>query len=234
MSRVGIGQPRPRSGALVEAEILQVTTRLFAEKGFAATGIREIASECGITVAALYHYMNKKEDLLQYILSSVLYELIDRAELVVESTTTPTARIFNLARLQVLLSGTNLRTAQILRSELRALDDTRRAEIIEMRDRYQAIWAQTIAAGIKSGEFQPVDSEFVTVAALEMINGVPSWYNPQRRRSLVSVAETLGRHVLMVLGVVTTESDLENLLQPIPVERFGALGFANEPAIERA
>lgn len=230
MSRQGIGQFRPRSGAVVEVEILQAATRLFAEKGFAATGIREIASACDITVAALYHYMKNKEDLLQYILTSDLGELISRAELVVEKTTSPTSRLFNLARLQVLLSASNLRSAQILRSEMRALSPKTRQEVIEARDKYQAFWEAVIAEGIDSGEFRPVSTRFLTVAALEMVNGVPAWYKPSGESPLLEVAETLGRHVLMVMGVDTSAHEFMETLEVVPIELFGELRFRNEPA----
>ena len=41
--------------------ILKAATRAFAEKGFAAVGIREIAREAGLNSATLYHYFENKE-----------------------------------------------------------------------------------------------------------------------------------------------------------------------------
>jgi AcrR family transcriptional regulator len=41
-----------------------VTTRLFAEKGYASASIAEIAAACGVSKALLYHYYRDKEDLL--------------------------------------------------------------------------------------------------------------------------------------------------------------------------
>src|SRR5260370_38300986 len=48
--------------------IREAALRLFAQQGFQATGIREIASEVGLTVSALYYYVGTREELLRDIL----------------------------------------------------------------------------------------------------------------------------------------------------------------------
>jgi TetR/AcrR family transcriptional regulator, cholesterol catabolism regulator len=47
-----------------EQRILDAATHLFATRGYAATGIRHIADEVGVTSAALYYYARTKDDLL--------------------------------------------------------------------------------------------------------------------------------------------------------------------------
>ena len=44
--------------------ILTVAARLFSEKGFNATSIRDIANELGVTKAALYYHFTSKEEIL--------------------------------------------------------------------------------------------------------------------------------------------------------------------------
>lgn len=45
-------------------QILTVATRLFREKGFAATTLREIARETGMSLGALYYYFASKEEII--------------------------------------------------------------------------------------------------------------------------------------------------------------------------
>jgi AcrR family transcriptional regulator len=40
--------------------MLDVATKLFAEKGFKAVSIREIAHKCGVTLSSLYHHFGNK------------------------------------------------------------------------------------------------------------------------------------------------------------------------------
>src|SRR5699024_5537327 len=59
--------PEPARGArwnLVENQILTEATRLFAERGFAGTSLKDIADATGLTRPALYHYFANKEAVL--------------------------------------------------------------------------------------------------------------------------------------------------------------------------
>lgn len=57
-------------------EILIVSARLFAQKGYAAVSMRELASETNMTPAALYHHYTDKEALYYAVL---LYVFEDKA-----------------------------------------------------------------------------------------------------------------------------------------------------------
>lgn len=49
--------------------IIRTAKRLFSEKGFAATGIREIAKEAGVSLGNFYNYFKNKDELFQNIIS---------------------------------------------------------------------------------------------------------------------------------------------------------------------
>lgn len=53
-----------RAGADTRDRILDVAQELFATKGYVGTTLRDIAEELGTTVAALYYYFHRKEELL--------------------------------------------------------------------------------------------------------------------------------------------------------------------------
>src|SRR4029077_16306250 len=56
---------------LVEAQIMEEATRLFADRGFAGTSLQDIAVATGLTRPALYHYFGSKEDLLSRLVSEL-------------------------------------------------------------------------------------------------------------------------------------------------------------------
>src|SRR5690625_6859111 len=64
----------------VEETIINSAIKLFSEKGYAATSIRDIAKSVNMTSASLYHYMNTKKDLLNLIMKSYLSRLFSGAE----------------------------------------------------------------------------------------------------------------------------------------------------------
>ena len=59
-----------RTGAQTRAEAQRVALRLFGERGYEATSLRDIAGELGINKASLYYYFASKEDLLASIIAS--------------------------------------------------------------------------------------------------------------------------------------------------------------------
>src|SRR5215469_1082003 len=65
------------------ARILTVGLRLFAERGYANTSLREIAEELGVTKAALYFHYKTKEEIITGILRGYIDDI---DELIAAST----------------------------------------------------------------------------------------------------------------------------------------------------
>jgi AcrR family transcriptional regulator len=64
-------------------EVLRTARRLFAEHGYDATSLQQIANTMGVAKANVYYYFRTKEALLQALLEPFLIalgELLDRAE----------------------------------------------------------------------------------------------------------------------------------------------------------
>jgi len=56
---------RTRRGPYTRQQILNASLRLFSERGFARTTVRDIAKEAGITDAAIYYHFDSKRELLE-------------------------------------------------------------------------------------------------------------------------------------------------------------------------
>lgn len=56
---------RTRRGPLTRQQILDASLRLFSERGFARTTVRDIARQAGITDAAIYYHFESKRELLE-------------------------------------------------------------------------------------------------------------------------------------------------------------------------
>jgi AcrR family transcriptional regulator len=52
-----------------------VALKLFAERGYEATSMREIAEQLGMTKAALYYHFDSKEDIVRALLSDLLVQV---------------------------------------------------------------------------------------------------------------------------------------------------------------
>jgi AcrR family transcriptional regulator len=166
---------RTQVGGTTRERIVSTALRLFAEKGFAAVGIREIASEVGLSSATLYHYMGSKDDLLQEIMTDRLSRLLTVTRLALAGLTRPEDKLVTVVRVHVLVHA--LHPDSVVDHQIRDLGPKARAAVIALRDEYEAIWRSLLAEGTEGGTFQIGSPKLTRLALLEMCNGVATWYS---------------------------------------------------------
>lgn len=83
---------RPGSSARRDA-VLELAAELFAEKGFRATTVRDIADAAGVLSGSLYHHFDSKESMVDELLSEFLDDLVARYQEVVAAGLSPRATL---------------------------------------------------------------------------------------------------------------------------------------------
>jgi AcrR family transcriptional regulator len=76
--------PKLRKGERTALKILEVAERLFAERGYNGTSLREIADQVGIKEPGLYKYFTSKDALYEAVLESALRPMSDAMNKVLE------------------------------------------------------------------------------------------------------------------------------------------------------
>lgn len=178
--------------------------RVFAQKGFSAAGVRELAQEAGLTSAALYHYMGRKEDLLVDIMKTTIEPLATVAENILPSYEEPAVQLAILIEVHVWMHGSRPSAALIADTELRSLSGRDRTKMVALRDRYESLWRSVVKIGMERGIFELPDERIGTNALLELCNGVSLWYSAHGRLSLEEVCSI---HADLGLGMVRASSD---------------------------
>ena len=169
--------------------VVLAALKLFASKGFQATGIREIAEGAGMSSAALYHYMGTKDDLLIGIMTHALSAWYATAAEAVEESSGPCEKLCNLIRVHVVCSGIFNLESTVVDTEVRSLSGKNRGQIVKLRDRYESLTDRILADGAEAGVFKVPDARILRLALLEMCNGVSRWYRPDGIRSIESIAD---------------------------------------------
>jgi AcrR family transcriptional regulator len=180
--------------------IRDAAVRLFAARGYAATGIREIADDAGVTTAALYHHMGSKQDLLLTIMRDAMHEMIGGARSAVADAEGPQEELAGIARAHVMYNGEHLLDAYVGDAEIRSLDHPNRARIVKLRDSYEELWADVIARGVAAGDFRIDEQKLFRLAAIQMCNGVTYWYTPAGPTPLVTISDELAGFALAMAG----------------------------------
>jgi AcrR family transcriptional regulator len=202
--------------------------RLFAERGYTATGIRDLAQSAGVTSGALYHYMGNKQDLLYEIMRGTIVPILEAANLVLEREQRPEIRLCTLVELHVWSHATWPKETMITDSELPALTPKQRRTMMKLRDAYDDVWREVIAGGIEIGRFDVADEAVPRLILVRMITGIAVWYRPNGRMKLDELAAMHSDLALSMLRArrgrrPIRRAQLELPLLPEAKERYRAV-----------
>jgi len=173
-----------RSFAMVEeapdrrAHILKVAGRLFSQKGYHSTSMRDLAAALGLTQGSLYNHFAGKEELLFAIIDRVSDEFLAAIEPIARSEASPIKKLRAAVRVHLQVIAENLETATVFLHEWKFLNPDYKERIKAKRDRYETFFRAIIAEGVGRGEFRAVDVKFAALLILSALNWVYQWYSP--------------------------------------------------------
>ena len=183
----GLDEIAPR-----QDQVRAAALRLFKEKGYDATSMRDIAAEVGINKGSLYSHIRSKEDLLIPVFERAMGVLQDQIEDIASDVSLgPTDRLKRALHAHVTAVADNLDVLTVYLSEWRQLAAESLTTVRGQRERYAALFLQILQDGVDSGEFRPMDTRIVMLGMIGMCNYLFRWYRPDGRLSPEEVADEL-------------------------------------------
>lgn len=181
-------------------KLQQSAVSLFAQRGFAATGIRELGAAAGINSATLYHYVGSKEELLVSVMKDCLDEMIRSGSEALRQSSEPALQLAGLISSHVGFTGTNQLTSRVAEYEMRALSAVNLPAMQSLRDEYESLFAQVLERGTRVGIFSTDDLTMARLAIMEMGTGVAHWFRPNGRLELHEVQQNFVNMAYRVLA----------------------------------
>lgn len=158
--------------------LLDVAARLFREKGFAATTVREIARAAGMLPGSLHYRYSSKEAILLSLMERAIAKLTSAIREAVSVTRDPAERLRLALRahLKLLLSGDD--AVYVLLYDWRAITSESAREAMErLRDRYESFWDGLLYEAAGAGQLRDrVDLRLLRLLGFGAINWVAQWY----------------------------------------------------------
>lgn len=170
-------------------EILAVSARLFREKGFRATSMEDIASEMGITKAALYYYIESKHDLLYEICDSAITRLIEGVREIETVPGTPEERLERLIRWHVNMFGANGDIINVYLADEGELEEEKRRHMRSLSREFEGVYRDILQEAIRKKDFRKLDVPVAVRAISGMCNWLSIWYQPGGRLTADQVAD---------------------------------------------
>lgn len=169
--------------------VLRVATDLFAQRGFDATSVAELAEATGLGKGALYYHIKSKQDLLLRIATKLLGRAIDNAHEIVERDAPVPDRLAALSEYLVADLMANRSEWITSMRDWTSLDDEGRRAIIQLRDHYESIWQRLFDEGAELGITRRVDPT-LRKAIIGMFTSLHNWLAPDGALSAAEISTT--------------------------------------------
>lgn len=177
---------RPEGRSMRES-ILAAAVELFAEYGYHAAPLRDIARIAGIQAASIYHHYPNKQSLLAEIMETQMLRLNTQLEHILREYDDPLERLQKAIANHIYLHTSYKAEFFIVDTEMRALEGEHRATIIALRDAYDALLQTLLKDGMERGVFRQNDVKVTSYAIIAMCTQVASWFRPGGRLTVQQV-----------------------------------------------
>ena len=190
---------RPRKGADERddgnrrQELIRAAARLFRQQGFAATSTRDIAAAVGMRSGSPFYHFDNKEALLAAVMEEGMRsalarqaEVLQRPGLEQEPAVTR-FRALVRSHLDVLL-GPDSDFIPVMLYEWRSLNAQQREAVVDLKNRYEAVWTTLMAELHASGQLRG-DPSLTRLLMFGALNWSAQWFDPKRRATLDDLTE---------------------------------------------
>ena len=189
------------SGKKTARELRAAATKLFAQFGYAAVSMRQIATEVGVQDGALYLYTPDKQTLLFQIMDRHMDDLLEAwGEESKLAPAEPMARIEQFVQFHIRFHLDRVDAVFIAYMELRNLSDENFAQIEHKRKLYESLLEEILVDGASDGAFQLCDTKLSSYAIIAMLTGVTTWHRGDGRLSVDKIEKI---YLCMVRGLVS-------------------------------
>ncbi|HEX6715964.1 MAG TPA: TetR/AcrR family transcriptional regulator [Pyrinomonadaceae bacterium] len=172
--------------------ILRTAARIFAEKSYHSTSMRDISRATNVSLAGLYHYCKSKEELLFLIQDNCFGRVLERLEERLEGVEDPVTKLGIFIENHLSFFAANMSEMKVLSHEAESLRGDLYTHVSTRKDKYTKL-ARKILGELQESQQnkQIIDLTVATYALFGMMNWIYNWYDPQGKLRVHDLARHL-------------------------------------------
>lgn len=201
--------------------ILRTSARIFAEKGYHSTSMRDISRATEVSLAGLYYYCKSKEELLFLIQDNCFGRVHERLQERLRETTDAVAKLRLVIENHLSFFVANMAEMKVLSHEADSLAGEMHAHVTGRKQQYTRL-VRRILSEVQQAQQQgtreghggghKVDLTVATYALFGMMNWIYNWYDPHGKLSVNDLVDNLTR--LFLSGFLAGNSGHELQFTP--------------------
>jgi AcrR family transcriptional regulator len=174
-------------------KILKTAAKIFADKGFHKTSVRDISRATRMSLAGLYYYFTTKEELLYLIQERCFVTLLQRWEQAATAETDVRTRIRVFAENHLSFFLHNMHEMKVMAHEDESLTGEFNDKILVLKRRYVKVIMDLIVELRERENGKGIDLRVATFSLFGMMNWIYTWYQPKRDLPLRQLTEQMLR-----------------------------------------
>jgi len=178
-----------RKHAVVREEILASATQLFAERGYRAITIDDVAANLGYTKSVVYYYFKSKNEILWHVFIRTFDTFFNAVDAILKGGSAPEVCMAQMLRVHTLNVMMNRATTAIWNRDESELDPAQRRQVRKMKRDYDALFESVFEAGVTSRVFRDIPPHVAIGGMLGMSNWLYAWYDDKGSLSPEDIAE---------------------------------------------
>jgi AcrR family transcriptional regulator len=181
--------------------ILRTSARIFAEKGYHSTSMRDISRETNVSLAGLYYYCRSKEELLFLIQDNCFGHVLERLVERLQETTDPTEKLRLVIENHLSFFAANMAEMKVLSHEADSLAGEMYQHVSGKKQQYTKL-VRRILSGVQGRQAQSgggnngaqkINLTVATYALFGMMNWIYNWYDPRGPLSVDDLVDNITR-----------------------------------------
>ena len=188
--------------------ILKTSAKIFAEKGFHHTSVRDISRATKMSLSGLYYYFTTKEELLYLIRERCFVTLLEHWRQIDSPDTDVRGRIRAFAENHLGFFLHNMPEMKVMAHEDESLTGEFDDKILVLKRRYVKVIMDLMAELQEKSGAKGIDLRLATFSLFGMMNWIYTWYQPKRDLSITQLIEQMLR--IYFFGLLKVGSDEES------------------------
>lgn len=172
-------------------KILEAAARLFREKGYTTTSMRDLAQAVNLKASSLYNHISGKEEILREICFNNAERFHRELDQIEQREDNAEAKVRALIHLHIQVATEDITSITAFNDEWRHLTEPHLSEFIGQRKAYEARFRSIIEAGIKDGSFKVFNTSIALYTIFSAIRWIYDWYRPGKNISIEQLEEEI-------------------------------------------
>ncbi len=182
--------------------ITLAAARLFREKGFSATGMRDLAGDVGVEAASLYNHISSKAELLQEICFRIANTFTTQLnELEFNDQISSLEKIEQVIRFHIKMWIDRIDEVLVANNESKFLDEPYLTTFLNERRIYVRRLEMIIEEGIRKKQIRKIQPYAVVLILLSAVRGIEFWHRTKKNISASELEDSMVTNIISGLEI---------------------------------